>query len=158
VFATPIVQGGLFGFEPAPVPARARDQAGIKATLAACELPVEDLTPAALRHFWVMRDGPKLVGVVGLGLLGDVGLLRSLAVLESYRGRGMGAQLADKAEDYARAQGVQTLYLLTTTVPDFFARRGYRRTHRDTAPAPLQNTAEFKSLCPESAVCMMKDI
>ena len=157
MFVTPIVQGGLFGFDPAPVPARARDEAGIKATLAACELPYEDLTLAYLQHFWVMRDGPKLAGVVGLEVLGDVALLRSLAVPEAYRGRGIGAQLTDKAEDYARAQGVQTLYLLTTTVPDFFAKRGYQRIDRDAAPAPLQDTAEFKSLCPEGAVCMVKD-
>jgi amino-acid N-acetyltransferase len=158
VFATPIVQGGLFDFDPAPVLARAHDAAGIKATLAACELPVEDLTPAALQHFWVMRDGSKLAGVVGLEMLEDVGLLRSLAVPAAYRGHGIGAQLTDKAEDYARSQGVQTLYLLTSTAPDFFAGRGYRRTDRDTAPGPLQNTAEFKILCPEDAVCMMKDI
>jgi amino-acid N-acetyltransferase len=158
VFVTPIVQGGLFGFDPAPVPARARDEAGIKATLAACELPYEDLTPAHLQHFWVMRDGPKLAGVAGLEVLGDVGLLRSLAVPEPYRGRGIGARLTDKAEDYARAQGVQALYLLTTTVPDFFARRGYRHTDRDAAPEPLQDTTEFKNLCPEGAVCMVKDI
>ncbi len=73
MFVTPIVQGGLFGFDPAPVPARPRDEAGIKATLAVCELPVEDLTPAALQHFWVMRDGPKLAGVVGLEVLGTSG-------------------------------------------------------------------------------------
>jgi amino-acid N-acetyltransferase len=158
MFVTPIVQGGLFGFEPAPVPARAHDEAGVKATLAACELPVGDLTPAHLQHFWVMRDGPKLAGVVGVEILGDVGLLRSLAVSEAYRGRGIGAQLTDKAEDYARAQGVQALYLLTTTVPNFFARRGYQPIDRDAAPAPLQDTDEFKNLCPEGAVCMMKDI
>ena len=39
-----------------------------------------------------------------------------------------------------------------------FARRGYRHIDRDAAPAPLQDTAEFKSLCPEGAVCMVKDI
>jgi amino-acid N-acetyltransferase len=138
------------------VPARARDEAGIKAILAACQLPREDLTPAHLEHFWVVRDGPKLAGVVGLEVLGDVGLLRSLAVPEAYRGRGIGAQLTDKAEDYGRAQGVRALYLLTTTAPDFFASRGYQRTGRDTAPAPLQDTTEFQSLCPDSAVCMVK--
>jgi amino-acid N-acetyltransferase len=148
----------LFGFDPAPVPARSSDEAGIKAILAACELPYEDLIPVHLQHFWVMRDGPKLAGVIGVEVFEDVGLLRSLAVPEAYRARGIGAQLTEKAEDYARTQGVQMLYLLTITAPDFFARRGYQRTDRDAAPASLQDTPEFQSLCPEGAVRMVKDI
>jgi amino-acid N-acetyltransferase len=96
--------------------------------------------------------------VVGLEVLGEVGLLRSLAVPQEDRGRGVGTQLTHKAEDYARTLGVQALYLLTTTAPDFFARRGYQRIDRAAAPAPLQATTEFQSLCPSTAVCMVKYI
>lgn len=156
--ATPIVQGGLFAFPAAPVPALAGDEAAIKALLAACGLPCEDLTPIHLEHFWVLRDGPELAGVVGLEMYGDVGLLRSLAVAETNRGIGIAAQLTDKAEADARAQGVRALYLLTTTAADYFARRGYKRADRDAAPAALKNTAEFRSLCPDSAVCMVKEL
>ena len=153
---TPTVQDKPFVHYRATESARAGDEAGIKATLAACGLPDEDITAAHLEHFWVLRDGPRMAGAVGLELFEDVGLLRSLAVLEEYRGQGIGAQLAETAETYARARGVQALYLLTTTAPDFFARRGYERTDRAAAPTALQETAEFQSLCPDSAVCMMK--
>ncbi len=155
---TPTAQDKQFAHYRATESVRAGDEAGIKALLAVCDLPYEDITPAHLEHFWVLRDGPRLAGTVGLELFEDVGLLRSLAVLEEYRGQGIGAQLAETAETYARARGVQALYLLTTTVPDFFARRGYQRTDRDAAPAPLQDTAEFQSLCPDSAVCMVKKL
>jgi amino-acid N-acetyltransferase len=99
-----------------------------------------------------------MAGAVGLELFEDVGLLRSLAVLEEYRGQGIGAQLAETAENYARARRVQALYLLTTTAPDFFARRGYEQTDRAAAPTALQKTAEFQSLCPDSAMCMVKKL
>jgi amino-acid N-acetyltransferase len=158
VFSTPIVQGGLFAFEVAPVPARPSDEAGIKALLAMHELPYEDLTTAHLEHFWVLRDGPRLAGVVGLEIFGEVGLLRSLAVSDAYRGRGIGTRLTEKAEDYARSQGIADLFLLTTTAADYFARHGYVRTDQDAAPGVLQDTAEFKSLCPDSAVCMVKEL
>lgn len=156
--ATPIVQGGLFAFDPAPLPALGSDLSGIQALLAACDLPYQDLTLAHLEHFWVTREGPRLTGVVGLEVIGDIGLLRSLAIAEGDRGQGIGGQLTGKAEDYARARGVQALYLLTTTASDFFARRGYQPTERAAAPAPLQETAEFQSLCPSTAVCMVKYI
>lgn len=158
VLATPIVQGGLFAFQPAPLPALPSDVDGVKALLAACELPYEDITPRHLENFWVMRDGPRLAGVVGLEVFGAVGLLRSLAVPEEARGRGIGSQLTDKAEKYASAQGVTILYLLTTSAPEFFAKRGYQHTDRAAVPAELQETAEFQSLCPEGAVCMVKKL
>jgi amino-acid N-acetyltransferase len=93
-----------------------------------------------------------------LEILGEVGLLRSLAVSDAYRGRGIGTRLTEKAEDYARSQGIAALYLLTTTVPDYFTRLGYVRTDRDAAPGVLQDTDEFKSLCPDSAVCLVKEL
>lgn len=130
----------------------------MKELLAACQLPYSDLTPSHLEHFMAAWDGPQMAGVVGLELLGDVALLRSLAVPAEYRGRWIGSQLTRRAEAYARSQGVQVLYLLTLTAEGFFARRGYRVVGRDTAPAAIQETTEFRSLCPDSAVCMVKHL
>ena len=56
----------------------------------------------------------------------------------------------------ARQRGVRALYLLTTAAADFFARHGYVRIPRDTAPPVLQRTAEFAALCPTRAVCLTK--
>jgi amino-acid N-acetyltransferase len=136
--------------------ARPGDEAQVKELLAECELPSQDITSAHLEHFWVLRDGPRLVGVVGLEFLDSVALLRSLAVPVGYRGRGIGSQLTQAAEAYARSRQVEALYLLTTTAEAFFARQGYGRIERDEAPSALGETAEFRSLCPSSAVCMSK--
>jgi amino-acid N-acetyltransferase len=61
-------------------------------------------------------------------------------------------------EEYAISQRVRHLYLLTTTADLFFARTGYQVIPRESAPAPIQETAEFQSICPASAVCMVKDL
>jgi amino-acid N-acetyltransferase len=135
-----------------------KSESDVKQLLAVCELPYEDITPAHLRHFLTVQGGSQLAGVVGLEFSGDVGLLRSLAVIEQYRGSGIGSQLVNDAEEYARSQGVKTLYLLTTTAEVFFAKRGYKQTDRKRAPRELQETAEFKNLCPASAVCMAKTL
>jgi N-acetylglutamate synthase-like GNAT family acetyltransferase len=62
------------------VSAHAADADAIRLLLQECDLPCEDLTPAHLEHFLVIRDGARLAGVVGLEFPGRAGLLRSLAV------------------------------------------------------------------------------
>jgi amino-acid N-acetyltransferase len=128
----------------------------VQQLLTACELPYQDITAVHLKHFLGKQDGGALVGVVGLELCGDDALLRSLAVVESYRGRGIGSDLLASARQHAQAQGVQALYLLTTTASRFFADHGFQEIDRATAPEAVQETTEFQTLCPASAVCMVK--
>jgi amino-acid N-acetyltransferase len=134
------------------------DAAEIRALLAACGLPYADLIPSHLEHFFVARDGTQLVGVVGLELLGDAALLRSLAVCPGCHGQGLGSRLVAKAEVYAQSQGVATLYLLTTTADSYFARRHYQPAERYAVPASIAGTTEFASVCPSAAVCMLKHL
>jgi amino-acid N-acetyltransferase len=141
--------GSIDAAQPADMPA-------IRALLAANRLPEGDLTPAHLGSFWIERDAAGLVGVVGLEPRGRAALLRSLAVRTDARGRGLGAALLEHAERQARAIGVETLHLLTTTAAGFFAGRGYAVAPRDAAPPEIQTTAEFGGLCPSSSVCMRK--
>ena len=138
--------------------ASALDEEQIKEILAKCDLYHQDLSLPLLQHFLTARDDTAsiLAGVVGLELKGDVGLLRSLAVVEAYRRQGLATQLVKEIEAYARSQQVTTLYLLTLTAEIFFAGRGYQKTDRESAPPALQETTEFKSLCPQTAVCMKK--
>ena len=137
-------------------PAQADDLPAIRALLQSARLPQEDLTPAHLQDFVVLREGGTLVAVAGLERHGADGLLRSVAVAPDRRGGGLGAGLVQAVEAHARAAGLGALYLLTTTAADFFARRGYRRIERRDAPAPLQASREFAALCPSSATCMVK--
>lgn len=138
--------------------ASAEDEKQIKQILAASDLHHHDIRSSQLSHFIIVKDenALALAGVVGLEQKGDVGLLRSLAVAQTYRRQGLATQLVNKVEEYARSQQVDTLYLLTLTAEGFFAGRGYQKTDRESAPDALQETTEFKSLCPQTAVCMRK--
>ncbi len=138
--------------------AAAQDEAAIKRLLESCGLHHQDLSPHQLAHFLLAWDSARLAGVVGLEILGHDALLRSLAVDADYRNRKIATRLVNQIEDHATSLHVDTLYLLTMTAADFFAKQGYRRTARDSAPAGIQTTSEFRDLCPASAVCMVKQI
>ena len=128
----------------------------LKLLLAQSGLYSEDINPSDLRHFLVMRDGTRLVGVVGLEVVGESSLLRSLAVLPRYRNKGIASELVRKMEEYARSKGIEKLYLLTITAEEFFAKQGYQEINRRSAPDALQVTTEFRSICPSTAICMVK--
>ena len=85
---------------------------------------------------------------------GRDGLLRSVAVSPALRGRRVGANLVAAIEIKARTLGLRRLWLLTTTAPDFFRRLGYADSERAQAPEAVQQSNEFKNLCPASAVCL----
>jgi len=139
-----------------PEPASPMDEPWIRQLLTTCELPHEDITPRHLRHFFVAKEMGQIVGVIGLEVVGRLALLRSLAVDPRYRKRGLASQLTTTAEKYAVSLKIKDLYLLTLTVENFFAKRGYQKIARDSAPPEIQGMAEFQGLCPTSSVCMVK--
>jgi amino-acid N-acetyltransferase len=124
--------------------------------LAAAQLPTEDLTAGHCEHFFFSGSPSEPTGLVGLELFGNVALLRSLVVAPETRGTGQGAALLKHAENHARAEGVRTLYLLTTTAESFFAKHGYQRSARESAPAAIRATREFADICPASSAFMMR--
>ena len=140
--------------------ATAEDDKQIKQILRASGLKHRDISTSQLQHFLKAQDtnASTVSGVVGLELKDNVGLLRSLAVAEAYRRQGLATLLVSKIEAYARSKNIDSLYLLTLTAEDFFSERGYHKTDRGSAPPALQETTEFKSLCPQTAVCMKKQL
>lgn len=140
--------------------ASAEDEMQIKQILNASGLEHRDISASQLQHFLKAHDtnASALSGVVGLEIKGNVALLRSLAVAEAYRRQGLATRLVSKIEEYGRSKNIDTLYLLTLTAEDFFSARGYQKTDRKSAPPALQETTEFKSLCPQTAVCMKKHL
>jgi amino-acid N-acetyltransferase len=119
-------------------------------------LPISDVTDEHLEHFFFVGSDGSPAGLVGLELHGTDALLRSLAVGESARGNGLGSTLVEHAEQYAAANRVRSIYLLTTTAETFFKRLGYERIDRSKAPPSIKGTHEFASLCPASSAFMMK--
>jgi arsenate reductase len=138
------------------VAALAEDLGSIRALLEQQNLPVADIDEQSLRSFLVVRDGRQVFGTVGLDLLGDCALLRSLAVSPAWRGAGLGGQLVAAAEALAASRGIGHLYLLTTDADRFFGARGYRVAERAAAPAAVRLHPQFSTLCPSSSIFMSK--
>ena len=130
----------------------------VEEVIASCGLHTEDITAKVLRNTIVARKGSRIIGTVALEAAGSAGLLRSLAVEEKFRCQGVASQLLVAVEKSACQMGIQTLYLLTLTAGDFFSNRGFEKIERASAPVDIQETAEFRQLCPDSAVCMKKSI
>ena len=133
------------------------DMSKITVLLKESKLPSRDIGLAG-REFLVATEDGEIIGVVGLEAPGKQGLLRSLAVEVSHRNKGLGRALLGEMTTYAGQKGVEELYLLTTTADKFFSGHGFETIDRTTAPAALQETLEFKSICPVSAICMKKKL
>jgi amino-acid N-acetyltransferase len=136
--------------------AQSSDLASVRDLLSAATLPTEDLNEDSLQLFWVARDSEKVVGAVGLERHGDLALLRSLIVAPAFRSRGLGVQLAQAAEARAQELGLSHIFLLTTTAVAFFTARGFHPVVRSEVPVSIQATTEFASLCPATAIVMVK--
>lgn len=120
-------------------------------------LPTSDLGTAR-PEFVIASHGEQVIGIGALERFGGVALLRSVAVEPQRRGYGMGSLIVEELERRARTAGVNELILLTLTAQDFFERLGYQAKERGQVPPPVLGSAEFRSLCPASAVCMAKDL
>jgi amino-acid N-acetyltransferase len=138
-------------------PAADADHAPILRLLEAATLPTADLATAR-PDFIVARSRSRIVGVGAVETHGSVGLLRSVAVATEQRGMGLGREIVARLERHSRELGIGELVLLTETAPDFFGRLGYRVIDRNAAPEAVRQSAEFTSLCPQSAVCMVKSL
>ena len=110
-------------------------------------------------HFLVVRDDAELIGVCGIEVHGEYGLLRSVAVDPSYRDGGVGDCLVRGAFDLATGKlHLKALYLLTTTAQAYFERYGFHVCPRDEAPAEIRESWEFRTGCPETAVVMQRSL
>jgi N-acetylglutamate synthase-like GNAT family acetyltransferase len=128
----------------------------LAATLGGAGLPTEDLGRPG-QVFWRFDDGGgRALGYAGLEGEGPDRLLRSVVIDAAARGRGHGRALVDAVVREAGKRGVAKLWLLTLDAVGFFEKAGFARAVRGQAPAPIASTAEFRTLCPDTAVCMTR--
>jgi len=138
-------------------PARPDDLAAILALLERGRLPaagIEQHVAGAV----VARDDQRVIGCAAVELYEQAGLLRSVAVDQDFRGRGLGVRLTEAALTSARARGVRTLYLLTETAAGFFPRFGFRPIPRDQVSPAVRRSVEFTTACPASAQAMVVEL
>jgi nucleoside-diphosphate-sugar epimerase/N-acetylglutamate synthase-like GNAT family acetyltransferase len=138
-------------------PATARDLPDIITLLEESRLPLAGLAEHVATTLVAQRNA-RIVGCAAVEIHGAAGLLRSVAVDEGRRGEGLGHQLTQAALDLARARGLTSVYLLTTTAADFFPRFGFHETARDAVDPAVQRSVEFTKACPANAVAMRADL
>jgi N-acetylglutamate synthase-like GNAT family acetyltransferase len=139
-----------------PEQARPHDVADGLALLRRVGLSDKDVAERWGHYFVVREDDGRVVGVAGLEVHGENGLLRSLAVEADYRDQGLGAALVSAAKERAEKLDLRAVYLLTTTAREFFAGHGFTDTARTEAPTGIRESWEFVAGCPTTAVLMKR--
>ena len=137
-----------------PRRANASDWPTVRDLLAANKLPVQGAQEHLANFLLIEQDG-RLLGCIGLERYGESALLRSCAVAEEHRSRGLGKQLARSVIEHATATGVTRIALLTTTADRFFSRLGFAPVARDQLPNEIHASEEFRGACPASAIAML---
>ncbi|MEE8592615.1 MAG: arsenic resistance N-acetyltransferase ArsN2 [Candidatus Bipolaricaulota bacterium] len=138
--------------------ARFEDHAAIRCLLSEDDLPAQDLSDKAFKHFVVCMVNDAVVGAVGLERYGSSALVRSLVVSDRYRSLGIAAKLLLRIEMRAQESGVTRLFALTTTAQRYLEGKGFVVIERSQVPEAIRASAQFSELCPDSARCFVKPI
>lgn len=131
------------------------DIATIAKLLDGANLPHSDVA-LHIRNFILAVGGNRVAGVIGLEVHGRVGLMRSLAVDAGFRKQGIGDRLCQRLVEHAVRREVRDLYVLTLDAEAYFASRGFRCIDRSLAPDEIRATRQFSSLCPNTAILMVR--
>ena len=137
--------------------AKDRDRGAVEHLLSANDLPVDGVEEN-FSSFVVAEDKGEIIGAVGLEKFGSVALLRSAVVANEHRGSGVGRKLVEHILENAEKDGIEELFLLTTTAEDYFPRFGFARTTRSAVPAAVKASPEFQGACPDTALVMTRRI
>ena len=134
-----------------------RDLDAVEGLLSASVLPLDGVKEN-LSGFIVAEQSGRVIGAVGLEKFGSIALLRSAVVSNEHRGSGVGRRLVEHILERAEKNGIEELYLLTTTAEDYFPRFGFTRTTRSAVPPAVKASAEFQGACPDTALVMTRRI
>ena len=130
------------------------DVAAVEEALRASDLPLDGLREQFGEGYALAINDGQVIGVEGIEVYGNDGLLRSAVVVADWRGKGVGDALTRDRIEWARRRGLRSLYLLTTTAGDYFPRFGFTRVDRDAAPDGVRRSREFSEACPSTALFM----
>jgi len=125
----------------------------IRLILKNTKLPFEDID-RHIENFLVLEDAGEIIGTVGMEVYDGAVLLRSLAVIEKFQGKGFGLELYEAIISRAKELHIAQIYLLTETAEKFFNKQGFKKIPRNLVPHAIKQTTEFSALCPQSAACM----
>ena len=133
---------------------QSRDLERLENLLRSNHLPTEDCVEQA-HNFCGIFDEDDLVAAAGLEPAANYALLRSVVVQERYRDRGLARVLSEFLINQADSAGKKAVYLLTETAETYFENLGFSNVDRAQVPLEIMQTRQFKTLCPDTASCMI---
>jgi len=136
--------------------AEVKDVEAITRLLKINDLPFSDIQESAI-EFIVAKNDSELIGCIGLEKHGTEGLLRSFAVENDFRNKGIGKEMYNQLLRLAAKENIKTLHLLTNTAKDYFSKAGFRLANRSDAPEEINKSREFAGLCPVYSTYMVLD-
>jgi amino-acid N-acetyltransferase len=124
----------------------------VKSLLKDNNLPVSDLNKEII--FFVEKSADKIIAAGGLESAGKDAIIRSIAVSDDHKGKGLGGRITRQLLQYAREKSKKDIYLLTTTAEEYFPKYGFEKIDRRFVPADVKNSSQYKDVCPDTAVVM----
>lgn len=90
-----------------------------------------------IRDFFVAENGSELVGCCAVAFFTEeLAEIRSVAVKDSYRNKGIGKMLVTHAEDILKEEGIRSIFALTLAEP-FFKKLGYKKVEKNKFPQKI---------------------
>jgi amino-acid N-acetyltransferase len=90
-----------------------------------------------IRNFFVAEKGTELIGCCAVAFFTEeLAEIRSVAVKDSYRKKGVGRMLITQAEEILKEEGIRSVFALTLA-EDFFAKLGYKKVEKTKFPQKI---------------------
>jgi len=117
------------------------DSAALRTFLAAQGLPTDDILVTGT-VYWIAETTKYVIASAGLEFGSEAALLRSVAIAEVHRGKGLGKRMVDRALVRARADGLRHVYLFSTGAGSYFAGIGFVESPVEELVAALPNAPQ----------------
>jgi N-acetylglutamate synthase-like GNAT family acetyltransferase len=127
-------------------PAGPTDVSAIETLLQSFDLPTAGIGEQ-IGGFVVVEDGGAIVASAGLEVYGRGALLRSVSVRRDCQGRGLARMLVRHLLERGRADGIERVFLLTTTAAEFFRRMGFEAIDDSVVDPAVRASKEFGDCC-----------
>lgn len=110
-----------------------------------------------ISNFFVLIEENLIIGVIGLEIYEDVGLVRSVGIAKSHQDMGLGKKLVEALELYAFERSLKEIFLFTETAETFFSKHfEFRKIPVSEVDSRIKQSKEY-TLCQTSTV-MIKTI
>jgi amino-acid N-acetyltransferase len=125
--------------------------------LSDCHLPTQDIIQNKI-DFKVATNHDDIVGCIGIEPYDKDALIRSFAVSDGFRNKGLGSDLLKSVINECKEMGIERIHLLTTTAEKYFVKYGFVKSNRLSAPKSIIETTEFSEICPSTSIYLTLNV